>query len=283
MNLHGEISEFLAESGIESTTGSVCGHYILQTKNGSAIFPVSISATGIDQASEQAGQLREALNQHIKDSRSYPLIITEDRWRSQQAMMQARLLAHLHVYTQIYARNCEVRKIDRQTAAEFLNSNHSYGDAKCRYRYGLYLKRHTGHNLSSTEVIPGTLVAVATFSNARKWIKGDKTIRSYEWTRYASLSGVRLSGGMGKLLNAFIEEVRPDDIMTYADLEWSEGKVYKTLGFTLEGTKGPVTFAIDKDNWKRTALTGAGKTSSKRLYFLNLGSNKYRLKLTDYQ
>ena len=28
-----------------------------------------------------------------------------------------------------------------------------------------------------------TLVAVAAFSNARKWIKGDKTIRSYEWTR----------------------------------------------------------------------------------------------------
>ena len=184
-------------------------------------------------------------------------------------------------------------------------------------------------------IAPGTLVAVATFSNARKWIKGDKTIRSYEWTRYASRPGVRLSGGMGKLLKAFIEEVLPDDIMTYADLEWSEGKVYEALGFALEGHKEPVNFYIDA-SWRRfsrlaqatsptaplqpstvtatstpTAVTAtstptavietsqpptvtatstptavtATSLRAKRgnLYFQNMGSNKYRLKLTDYQ
>lgn len=280
MNLYGEISEFLAKHGIESMSGSVCGHNILQTGGGSAVFPVTLSATGIDEASEQAERLRGAIFRHMELTGNYPLIITEDRWRSQKSMMQARLLAHLHIFTQIYARNCEVRKIDKQTAAEFLNACHSYGDAACRHRYGLFLKRHTGHNAGSVPIIPGTLVAVATFSNARKWVKGDKTIRSYEWTRYASLPGVRLSGGMGKLLNTFIEDVKPDDIMTYADLEWSEGKVYETLGFVLEGTKEPVTFTIDTDCWKRKALTG---DDSNTIYFQNLGSNKYRLKLTDYQ
>ena len=142
-------------------------------------------------------------------------------------------------------------------------------------------------------------MAVATFSNARKWTKGDKVIRSYEWTRYASLPDVRLSGGMGKLLKAFIQEVRPDDIMTYADLEWSQGKVYKRLGFVLEGVKEPVTFVIDKDSWTRLPIRSgmAGKTGdvtdcstedviaglTGNLLFQNLGSNKYRLKLTDYQ
>ena len=56
---------------------------------------------------------------------------------------------------------------------------------------------------------------------------------------------------MGKLLKAFIEEVRPDDIMSYADLEWSEGDVYRQLGFTLEGRKDPVTFTVDTGTWKR--------------------------------
>ena len=74
----------------------------------------------------------------------YPLIITEDRWEKQKAMMQARLLAHLEVFDRIYARNCEVRKIDKRTAGDFLAANHSYGDASCRYRYGLFLKRYTG-------------------------------------------------------------------------------------------------------------------------------------------
>jgi hypothetical protein len=116
------------------------------------------------------------------------------------------------------------------------------------------------------------LVAVATFSNARKWQKGDKVIRSYEWTRYASLPGVRISGGMGKVVKAFIEEVHPDDIMSYADLEWSEGKVYEQLGFVLEGRKDPVMFVVD-EAWRRfpikpgmTEASGGGMTA-KRFFF----------------
>jgi hypothetical protein len=136
-------------------------------------------------------------------------------------------------------------------------------------------------------------VAVAQFSNARKWIKGEKEIRSYEWTRYASLSGVRISGGMGRMLKTFIEDVKPDDIMSYADLEWSWGEAYSQLGFTLEGQKDPVTFVVD-GQWRRspvklgmTAEAGnkeavlAGSTGN--LFFRNFGSNKYRLKLTDYE
>ena len=225
--------------------------------------------------------------------------------------MQARLLAHMEDFTQIYARNCEIRRIEKPEAAEFLSRTHSYGDAACRYRYGMYLKRHTGHNAEAMaqgrmSVEAGTLIAVATFSNARKWNKGGRIIRSYEWTRYASLPGVRINGGMGKLLKTFIDEVHPDDIMSYADLEWSEGNVYKQLGFTLEGRKGPVTFMVDTRTWRRlpvrpgmtvpddSGLTGSddsrmegqdssGMTAAGGRFFRNFGSNKYRLKLTEYE
>ena len=281
-----------------------------------AVMPLEISAESEEEAGIQAYMAKEDVCIISDEATSRPVIITEDRWHSHPEMMKARLLAHLEVFDQIYARNCEVRKIDKQTAAEFLAANHSYGNAACRYRYGLFLKRHTGHVASgSIETIKypkDTLVAVATFSNARKWIKGDKTIRSYEWTRYASLPGVRLSGGMGKLLKAFIEDVHPDDIMTYADLEWSEGKVYQRLGFVLEGIKAPVTFSVDTVSWDRYAIKEQDMTSvdprpygappsrgwhvnsghcpalqpimtNESVYFRNFGSNKYRLKLTDYQ
>ena len=365
MNLFREICAVLEAASVEYTTEKVCGYDVLLVgRKTAAIIPVSITAPDPETALRDADSLKAAVTEIVRLKGLYPLTIAEDRWRRQNEMMRARLLAHARIFTQIYARNCEVRKIDRQTAAEFLDKNHSYGDAKCRYRYGLYLKRHTGHNaeafLNRTKILkskdgeltgmaegvdtsghpdsgiaPGTLVAVATFSNARKWIKGDKTIRSYEWTRYASRPGVRLSGGMGKLLKAFIEEVLPDDIMTYADLEWSEGKVYEALGFALEGHKEPVNFYIDA-SWRRfsrlaqatsptaplqpstvtatstpTAVTAtstptavietsqpptvtatstptavtATSLRAKRgnLYFQNMGSNKYRLKLTDYQ
>ncbi|MCQ2180461.1 MAG: hypothetical protein MJY50_00150 [Bacteroidales bacterium] len=133
----------------------------------------------------------------------------------------------------VFARNCEVRRIDRARAAAFMDSCHRMGSATCRHCYGLFIKRRTGG--SETELECGTMVAAATFSNARRWRKGDVTVASYEWIRYASLPGIRVTGGMGKLLNAFVEEVGPDDVMSYCDLGWSDGDAYRELGFTQEG------------------------------------------------
>jgi hypothetical protein len=258
-----------------------------------SIILLGIVADSLEKARSQQAAVSEEITTLRSENGHYPLIVTEDRWRRQNEAMHLRILSHLEIFTQIYARNCEIRRIDKATAQAFLEANHSYGDASCKYRYGLYLKRHTGHNAVIADsvrqsLLPGTLVAVATFSNARKWAKGDKTIRSYEWTRYASLPGVRLSGGMGRLLKAFIKDVKPDDIMTYADLEWSEGKVYEQLGFTLEGTRPSVTFTIDTSEWSRTAMSseatvGVDMPPPARRFFQNFGSNKYRLKLTDYQ
>ncbi len=255
------------------------------------IIPVEITASSIEEAREKALRDKEFIEKAAERIGHAPIIITEDRWRCCPAMMQERLLAHMQQHIQIYARNCEVRRIEKPVAADFLARTHSYGDAACRYRYGLFLKRHTGHLADKEGNLPaGTMVAVATFSNARKWTKGEKTIRSYEWTRYASLPGLRVSGGMGKMLKAFIEDVKPDDIMTYADLEWSEGAAYESLGFTLEDSKSPVCFSIDTHTWERQALPqsaledkGSDAVAPQQRFHMNFGSAKYRMKLTDYE
>ena len=173
------------------------------------------------------------------------------------------------------------------------------------------------------EIPEDSPVAVAEFSNARRWIKGDRKIRSYEWIRYASLPGMRISGGMGKILKHFISDIAPDDIMSYADLEWSDGSVYRQLGFSEDGFKDPVLFSIDRSDWTRTPLgrsispTCHSERSEESAtpshchseppsdchseppsachserseesatppisYYRNLGSIKFRLKLTDY-
>ena len=161
-----------------------------------------------------------------------------------------RILAHNNVFVSVYARNCEVRRIDKATAQAFMDRYHDLGNTNSRYRYGLFVVRK-GH--SSVEV--GTMVAAATFSAARKWVKGETTVRSCEWVRFASLPDVRVAGGMGKLLQTFIEEVRPDDVMSYAPAEHYEGEVYLTLGFLKVGMK----------------------------QFGENSSIKYRLKLTPYE
>ncbi len=269
-----DITEFLADNGIRCSRQMRHGFDVIcaevsEEQPYRIILPLEVSAKSLEEAVSQSSNASEAIF-HLKDS-GYPLIITEDRWKSQRRMMESRLLAHLEIFTSIFARNCEIRKIEKAGAQAFLAENHSYGYAACRYHYGLINKKD------------GSLIAVATFSNARKWIKDSKEIRSYEWTRYASLPGMRISGGMGKLLKAFINEIHPDDIMSYADLEWSEGQVYKSLGFTEESVKAPVSFTIDPATYERKAIrNNIPDAPSYSLFFMNFGSAKYRMKLTDY-
>lgn len=308
-----DITRFLEGNGFECSSQmrydfDVICVKTLDGKGSRIIMPLEIKARTMEEALLASENSQEAVRL-MSGHEGYPLIITEDRWMRQGDMMKTRLLAHLELFSQAYARNCEVRRIEKAEAQAFLKENHSYGYAACRYRYGLFLKRHTGHIAEEVRSLDsarndetedredrkncngyiGKLIAVATFSNARRWMKDGKEISSYEWTRYASLPDMRVSGGMGKLLKAFIDDVHPDDIMSYADLEWSEGNVYKALGFKAELGKEAVDFVVDGRTWERSPIR-SGMTTGERsgmstgdLYFRNFGSRKFRLKLTDYR
>ncbi len=274
-NLIDEITVFLEGRGFDCSRqvryglNAICVQ-LPGGKDHRLVLPLEISASTPGEAMKSRKFAEESI-WFMKGHEGYPLIITEDRWRCSREMTEARLLAHLEIFESVFARNCEVRRIEKAEAQAFLAENHSYGYAACKYRYGLFVKA------------TGKLVAVATFSNARKWIKDGKEIRSYEWTRYASLPGMRISGGMGKLMKAFINEVQPDDIMSYADLEWSEGSVYKSLGFLRESIdKEPVTFTVNPVTYERKAIRNLAPDDHSSLFFQNFGSAKYRLKLTDY-
>jgi len=183
----------------------------------------------------------------------------EDRWRSGGSTIRSRILAHLGIHRTIFARKCDVQKIDAATAAAFLNLYHSYGNAQSRYRYGLFLG--------------GEMVAAATFSGKRMMPRGERTLASYEWIRYASLPDVRICGGMGRVMAAFVRDIHPQEIMSYADLEWSDGQVYTTLGFREAGKREPVTFTVDTLTWKRTPVKENGGADG--VSIRNFGSIKY--------
>lgn len=139
-------------------------------------------------------------------------------------------------------------RITKPVAAQFLDTHHRYGNASCRYCYGMFTLRRTGAGEAALE--PGTLVAVSQFSSARRMRDGS---RSFEWVRYASLTGFRVQGGMGKMLEHFVEEVNPDDIMTYSDPGSPDcGEVYKKLGFKSEGTVSKPNFVCEKFRYSKS-------------------------------
>ena len=70
-----------------------------------------------------------------------------------------------------------------------------------------------------------------TFGKQRKCL-GSKSIEgTYELYRLCSLSGYTIVGGASKLLKYFIDNYKPNKIITYCSNDISDGNVYEKIGF----------------------------------------------------
>lgn len=165
--------------------------------------------------------------------------VWEDVWMLKRSLVIAHLISLAGKSARVFARNTVVKRITKTVADEFLDNYHLGGSPSSRFKYGLFVKK------------TGELAAAGTFSPPRTFYRNDKPFRSYELIRYAGLSGVNITGGLGKLLSAFTEDVNPDDIMTYADRNWWTGDSYKALGFQCAGTTSPQTFWVKPGEWVR--------------------------------
>lgn len=233
----------------------------------------------------------------------YPdiLYLYQDRWFASPQVTRERIAARLGKFKSIFARKCKLltgkewQQLQKghpdekiASEADFLNRYHAYGYAVSKYRYALLWEDE--------------IVAVATFSAPRPMLRQltnplrnvpksqaaslcglplpldpHRTYQpqdavefcSYEWVRYVSLPGVRVVGGMGRLLQAFLKEVAhpdnprfagmPVEVMSYSDNEWSGGEVYEALGFTLAGEREAVEYYVDKTTYKRFSARKLGE------------------------
>ena len=64
---------------------------------------------------------------------------------------------------------------------------------------------------------------------------------SYEWelVRFCNKLGYHIPGAAGKLLKYFEQNWKPKSLVSYADRRWSQGKLYKALGFVLDHISTP--------------------------------------------
>jgi hypothetical protein len=201
----------------------------------------------------------------------------EDVWVNHKEVVKARILAMIGIFNRLNARHCFVERIDNLTSANFLNDNHLQGSVKAKFKYGLFLKpQYTEKYLANNSNVK-QLIAVATFSGGRLMKEGTRAgERSYELIRFASLRGYTVVGGMDKLLKSFESEHNPDDIMTYADRDWSDGRSYKILGFESIETTDPQLFMLENQTFKRYSIKENVGNLTK---IFNAGSIKFIKKL----
>lgn len=206
------------------------------------VIPVALDAWYKMRDSDLLNHLAEQLK-NARERGLPAVVVWEDYWLAKKPIVMSRLAAMLGVSVKIPARLTRVRRIDNAATTQFLEGNHLNGNVMSKFRYGLFLPERYYRVLPEGFVFDASadelLVAVATFSNARIFEQNNAPFRSHELIRFASLLETNVVGALDKLLNAFIREKSPDDIMTYADLEWSDGRSYKRLGFEERGNMPP--------------------------------------------
>lgn len=214
------------------------------------------------------------------------LILWEDYWIAKSEIVKSRLSAMLGISQKIPARLTPVRRIDKETARQFLDINHLNGSVSSKTKFGLFLPKRYFRILNSDfRFDPHSeefIVAVATFSHPRVFERNGKPFRSFELIRFGSLMHTNVVGGLDKLINAFESDRKPDDIMTYADLDWSDGANYGKLGFEKISETPFMAFDLNLKTMTRfsapedkSSMPGLETGENQSIRIFNSGSVKY--------
>lgn len=150
------------------------------------------------------------------------LQIFEDEWMSNPEVVKSRVLALLGMASTVGARKCLVVDIAHNEARGFLEMHHTQRAGPPAQVY-LALKHQ------------GAVVAVASFGKRK--VASMSSGGDWEVLRYAS-KGV-VVGGFGKLFSEFVKRTELARVISYCDLRYGDGRMYKAVGFSLECVTEP--------------------------------------------
>lgn len=160
--------------------------------------------------------------------------IFEDEWITNKPLIENKIKNLLnHTKTRIFARKCEiVNVLNKDIQKDFYNKFHIQGWSINKMTYALLFN--------------GKIVAMMSFDTPR-------TNKKYEWelSRYCTKIDTSVVGGASKLLKYFIKHNNPNNIISYADLSFSNGNLYEKIGFVLDGISEPSYFYVDKNTYMR--------------------------------
>jgi hypothetical protein len=196
--------------------------------------------------------------------------IWDSDWIYKKDIIKSILKNQFNVVTnKIHARKCVIKNIPRKEATLFLHHNHLQGNALSKYNLGLYYNSE--------------LVSIMTFSKLRKNLKQNNIEGHYELLRFCNKLDTTVVGGASKLFKHFIKIYSPTKIISYANRDWSDGKLYHNLNMTqLQSTppgynwyKSKIKY--NRFNFRKDILVKQGADKNSTEYDIMLGKGFYRV------
>lgn len=197
--------------------------------------------------------------------------IYEDDWLYRQDIVKSIILNLLNkTQHRIYARSCEIKEVeDNKLIKNFLEFNHIQGFIGSNIKIGLFYKDE--------------LVSLMTFGKLRLSMGQKNTKDHYEMLRFCNKLNTNVIGGASRLFNQFVKKYDPEEVISYADRSWSQGKLYKMLGFNLmKKTKPNYYYIVNKERkyrflFRKDILIKNGFDASKTEHEIMLERKIYRI------
>ncbi len=156
--------------------------------------------------------------------------IFEDEWLLKNEQCKGILLSALGCYeTRIQARKCKIEEVSKKDLVKFYNDNHIMGSN----RLGMVF-----FALKFNNEIVGAM------SLGRHHRGGNQIVLD----RLCFKSGTQIIGGASRLFSMASNWARNNNynsIISWSDNRWSSGKIYNTLGFTLDEEMPPDYSYVD--------------------------------------
>lgn len=146
--------------------------------------------------------------------------IFDIEWNRNRELVKSRISGLLGKNDTIFARKCKIVELDFVSSTKFFENTHIQGSCVSKITYGLEYN--------------GTIVCAMSFGRPR-------FSKKYQWEliRFSNNLYTSVVGGASRLLKHFIRMHNPASIVSYCDLRWNTGNIYKTLGFTLVNQTDP--------------------------------------------
>ncbi len=214
-------------------------------------------------------------NYHINKTNYFKSIgirvihIWEDDWDDRKHIIKSQIKNLLNQSIRIGARKCVLMDVTNKQANEFYNENHIQGSySGIKKSIGLYYEDE--------------LVCLMSFDKSEGRIKmlGD------EWnlSRYCSKINHSIQGGASKMFKYFINNYKPTRVISYADNDWSDGGLYKKLGFVeIKKSKPDYKYIVGgkrvhKSRFKKS-ITGVSESKLNIPKIYDTGKLKYEILL----
>jgi len=173
--------------------------------------------------------------------------VFEDEWHHHADIVKSRVANLLgHTADKIHARKCEIRQLTSDQASDFFTQTHIMGNGRSNIRLGLFYQDQ--------------LVSAMSFVN------NNLSRKSTDWeiNRFSSKLNTAVVGGASRLFSHFLTMVDPTQVISYADARWSDGGLYRTLGFNQVSTGTPNYWYVPTNELTRIHRFTLRKTADDR-------------------